>query len=153
MPAGTFTFFTRNFGALNIDNLVTADVRLALVTSAYTPNIDETTGHDEWADVSANEIANGNGYTTGGIALASKTKVAGTNAFAFDSADAVWTASGGSIPAQRYAVMYVNGSLWGLTSPLVGYFVGDNTPADIPATTAGNTLTYAAPAAGWFDVS
>jgi hypothetical protein len=153
MPAGTFTFYTRNFGALNIDDLLAADVRLALVTSSYTPNVDETSGHDEWADVSANQIAGSGGYTTGGQALASKAKVAGTNAFAFDSADVVWTASGGGIAAHRYAVMYVNGSLWGLTSPLVGYFLSDNAPADIPITTAGNTLTYQAPSPGWFDVS
>lgn len=155
MPAGTFTFYTRNFGALNIDDLVDAGnvVKLALVTSAYTPDTDESTGHDTWADVSANEIAAGNGYTAGGQTLASKAKVAGTNAFAFDSADVVWTASGGNIPAHRYGVMYVDGSLWGLTDPLVGYFLSDDAPADIPATTDGNTLTYTAPTAGWFDVS
>lgn len=49
--------------------------------------------------------------------------------------------------------MYVSGSLWGLTNPLIGSFLGDNAPADIAATTAGNNLTVTAPSAGWFDKS
>jgi len=39
-----------------------------------------------------------------------------------------------------------------MTNPLVGYFVGDSTPADIPATTVGNTLTLTCPSGGWFDL-
>ena len=63
------------------------------------------------------------------------------------------TASGGSIPAWRYGVMYVSGSLWGKTSPVIGYFLGDSTPADVPATTDGNPLTIQVNANGWFGVT
>lgn len=153
MAAGNFTFFTRNFDALNIDDLVAADVRLALLTSAFVPDTDETTGQHIWGDVSGNEIAAGNGYAAGGQALGSKAVNAIAQGYAFDSADVVWNASGGDIPAHRYAVMRVNGSLWGKVDPIIGYILSDNTPADIPATTDGNSLTYQAPAAGWFDVS
>lgn len=153
MAAGTFQLYTRNLGALNIDDLLGADVRLALVTSSYTPNVDETSGHDEWSDVSANEIANGNGYTTGGIALSNDAKVAIANGFAYASDDVVCNATGGNIPAWRYGVLRVNGSLWGLTNPLIGYFIGDTTPADVPATLSGNPLTIECPSPGWFDVS
>jgi hypothetical protein len=45
-------------GAVDLD---TDTLKLALVTSSYTPS----TTHDEWADVSANEVATGSGYTTG----------------------------------------------------------------------------------------
>jgi hypothetical protein len=41
----------------------------------------------------------------------------------------------------------------GLTNPLIGYFVGDSTPADVPATTDTNTLTLNCPAGGWFDLT
>jgi hypothetical protein len=33
-------------------------------------------------------------------------------------------------------------------NPLVGYFLGDSTPADVPATTSGNTLTITPNASG-----
>lgn len=153
MAAGTLTLFTRNFQLLNIADLLTATVKLGLVSSAYSPNVDETTGHNVWGDVSANEIAAGNGYTAGGATIANDVATAITNGFKYESDDPSWTASGGNIPAWRYGVLYVSGSLWSLTSPLIGYFVGDNTPADIPATTDGNTLTITCPANGWFDVS
>lgn len=153
MAANALELYTRNFGALNLDDIVGATVKLALVTSSYTPNVDETSGHNVWANVSANEIAAGNGYTAGGLTLASVAKTAIANGFKLDSDDAVWTASGGNIPAHRYAVLYLSGSVWSLTNPLIGYILSDNSPADIPATTDGNTLTYSAPANGWFDVS
>lgn len=50
-------------------DLVNDSIKMALLTSSYTPNL----GTDAfWSAVSANE-ASGTGYTTGGIALASKT--------------------------------------------------------------------------------
>jgi len=151
MAAGTFTLYSSNKDDLNVNALVGATVNLALVTSSYTPD-SAVAGHDEWADVSANEIAGTGGYTTGGVALGTKVATAITGGFKFSSANPSWTAGGGNIAAHRYYVMYVVGSLWGKTNPLIGYFVGDSTPADIPATTDGNTLTVTVPADGWFDV-
>lgn len=152
MAAGTFTLYTKNLDRLSVNDLLSATVKIALVSSSYTPNV-TSTGHDEWADVSANEIANGNGYTTGGATLANDTATAITSGFKYDSDDPAWTASGGNIPAWRYAVMYASGSVWGLTSPLIGYFVGDSTPADVPATSSGNTLALQVNASGWFDIT
>lgn len=153
MAAGTFTLYGKNKDDLNINDLVGANVKLALVTSSYTPSVDSSTGHALWSDVSGNEIANGNGYTTGGATLASLAATAVTGGFKFSSANPQWTASGGNIPAHRYYVMYVSGTLWGLTNPLIGYFLGDSTPADIAATTSGNTLTATCPSGGWFDAT
>ena len=152
MPAGNFTIYSKNKDDLRINDLVGATVKLAIVKSTYTPNV-ATGGHSLWSEVSTEEVANGNGYTTGGITLGSLAAVetGSSDGYGFDSADPVWTASGTGIPAHRYYVMYVSGSLWGMTNPLVGYFVGDAAPADIPLTTAGNTLTVQAPAGGWFD--
>ena len=150
MAAGAVTLYSANKDDLNINDLVGATVNLALVTSSYTPDV-TVTGHKEWADVSANEITTAGGYTTGGQALTSKVATAITGGFKFSSASPTWTATGGSIDAWRYGVLYVVGSLWGLTNPVIGYFVGDSTPANIPATTVGNTLTVTVPANGWFD--
>jgi hypothetical protein len=66
----------------------------------------------------------------------------------FTSAAFVWTASGTGIPAWRYGVVYYLGTLNSKVNPLVGYFLGDSTPADIPLTTSGNTLTVTPNASG-----
>ena len=71
--------------------------------------------------------------------------------YKFSSASPSWSASGGNIPAWRYGVLRVDGALWGKTSPLIGYFVGDSAPADVPATSDGSPLTITCPASGWFD--
>lgn len=151
MASGTFTLFSKNKDDLRINDLVGATVKIALVSSAWTPD-SSVTGNSVWADMSANEIAAGNGYTAGGAALASMVATAISGGYKFSSASPSWSASGGNIPAWRYAVIYVVGTLWGMTNPVIGYFVGDSTPADIPATTSGNSLTINTPAGGWFDV-
>lgn len=146
---GQFTFFAENINVERMADLLTASVKFALVTSAWTPDADEN-GNGVWADISANEIAAGNGYVAKGVALASKVNTAISLGYKFASAAVDFTASGGSIPAHRYVVMLVDGSLWGLTDPLIGYFLGDSAPADVPAIANGNTVRYNCPANGWF---
>ena len=151
MASGNVTLFSKNKDDIRINDIIGATVKVALVTSAWTPDT-SVTGNSVWADMSANEIAAGNGYTAGGVALASMVAIVISGGYKFSSASPSWTASGGNIPAFRYAVLYIVGTLWGMTNPVIGYFVGDSTPADIPATTVGNTLTLNTPAGGWFDV-
>lgn len=50
-------------------NFASDTIKCAIATSAYTPNLQT---HDFFDDVT-NQLANGNGYTTGGATLASKT--------------------------------------------------------------------------------
>jgi len=93
----------------------TDTIKVALVSSSYTPNQDS---HDYWDDVSSYEVT-GTGYTAGGATLASKTVgyTSGTNVTKFDAADVSWTSS--TITA-RYAVVYLStGS--SSTSPLIAY--------------------------------
>ena len=114
---------------------------VALVTSAVAPVADTNTKSE------LTEIANGQGYTTGGISL---TK----NATDFDVLteddtndrgliqikDLVWTASGGPIPASgggaRYAVFTDDNVTQG-SREIIGYWdlVSDRTVSD------GQTLT------------
>lgn len=152
MPAGPVLLFSAHKADLNLNDLLGVSLKLALLTSAYTPNT-ATSGHAVWADISTHEITAGNGYAAGGAALTGVAKTAIAGGFKLASDGVVWTASGGPIPAWRYGVLYVAGSLWGVTNPLIGCFVGDATPDDKPATTAGNTLSVLCPADGWFDVT
>lgn len=135
------------FNATNLLAANAANWKLALVTSSWTPDNSDT-GNEVWADVSANEIASGNGYTTGGIALTSVTLTLASGTVKFTSAAAQWTASGAGIPAWRRGVIYYSGTLNSKVNPVLGHFLGDSTPADVPLTTAGNTLTVTPNASG-----
>lgn len=118
--------------------------KMTLHTSSFSPN-DAT--NEVYADL-ANELSTGGGYTSGGITLsgASLTQTTGTVTFTFTAP--VWTASGSGIPAWRYAYVRAVGTINGKVDPIVGHFLADTTPADEPATTAGNTLTVTPNASG-----
>ena len=132
-------------GATGLLKNGSANYYLALVKSTWTP---APTTDELWSTVSGNEVANGNGYTTGGIALTGVTLAQTAGVVKFTSAAAVWTASGTGIPAWRYGVLYYLGTLNGKVNPLVAYFLGDSTPADVPLTTSPNTLTVTMNASG-----
>jgi len=58
----------------------------------------------------ANEVANGNGYATGGASVTSRTWASvATDKYRFDSTAVVWTATGGTIANIKYAVVYQAG--------------------------------------------
>jgi hypothetical protein len=117
-----------NTGGIDLD---TDTIKIALVTSAYTPS----TAHDEWADVSANEVASGAGYTTGGITLATPAVTNTTVGFA----DPTWTSLTKTF---RYAVVYKSGSGGGLTNPLLFYLLLDTTPADVVSSGSNYTIQW-----------
>jgi hypothetical protein len=134
---------------LKLSDLSGATIKMLLTTSTYTPDT-SVTGNSVLADIT-NELANANGYATGGVALATPAIAAfSTTGYKFSTGNASWTASSTGIPAWRNGVIYVAGSLWGLTSPLLGYFIGDSAPADVPLTAAGNILQINCPTTGWF---
>lgn len=144
--------YAKNINVEQLTGLSTATVKMLLTVSTYTPNTSNT-GHATLSDITG-EVANGNGYLTGGVTLTAPTvTVFSTTGYNFATGNATWTASGSGIPAWRYGVVYVQGSLWGLTSPLLGYFTGDSAPADVPITSSGNTLQVNTPANGWFTVT
>lgn len=152
MAAGNVTLFSKNKNHINSSDISGATIKLALISSAWTPDA-TVTGNSVFADMSANEIAATGGYTSGGVTLTSPLSTAITGGYKFSSGNLALTAAGGTIPAWRYGVLYVSGSLWGLTNPVLGYFLGDTTPADIPATTSGNNLAVNCPANGWYDAT
>lgn len=118
--------------------------KLSYHTSAWAPNPATV---EVFADVS-NEIAAGNGYTAGGVTLANDALTISNSTVKFTADPAELTAAGGSIPAWRYGVVRAVGTFSGKVDPIVAYFLGDATGIDVPATTAGNKLTFTPNAAG-----
>ena len=95
-------------------------INLALVTGTYVPNQDTDT---YWGDagISANELASGGGYTTGGAALASKSSTYDptSNEARFTATSPItWTFVGNK--AFRYGVLYKSTGTAG-TSPLIAF--------------------------------
>ena len=128
MASGTFKWYGKGLQAFCqklIDWEDDAGIKIALCTSSYVPDQD---AHDFFDDVT-NEVANGNGYTSGGQALGTKTLTytAGTNVLKLDAADPQWTEA---TFTARVAVIYLD-TATPATSPLIGYcvFDGDVSPS------------------------
>ena len=123
---------------------------VVLLTSSYTPALT----HSLYVDISAAEVANGNGYTTGGDILSSSTWTESSGSVTFDSADPSWTASGAGMTC-RYAVLVHIAAGSGVpqsTDKIIAYCLLDNTPANI-VISAGSDLTIVLPSSGYFQVS
>lgn len=131
-----FDNFAKHCMAGTID-LDTDSFRVALVTSSYTLDLTD----DQWSEISGNEVANGDGYTTHGNALSSVTFTSSTDTHTWDCADFSWTASGSGITA-RFAVIVhdANGdNSLATTDKVCAIALLDNTPADV-SRTAGQNL-------------
>jgi hypothetical protein len=112
MPANVFGGETAG-ETLSFDFL-SVTVKAALFTATYSPNQDT----DELYSALANEVANGNGYTTGGNTCGSPaiTTTAASNRMEFKvNSPTAWTASGAGF-AFRYVVLYET-----TNSILIGY--------------------------------
>ncbi len=90
-------------------------IKVALLTSSYTPNQDT---HVFYSDLT-NEVASGGGYTTGGATLSGKSVSydATSHEARLLAANTTWTSS--TITA-RYAAVYKDTGT-GSTSPLMGW--------------------------------
>jgi hypothetical protein len=122
--------------ALSDTNWLSDTIKVALTTSAYTPDQD---AHEFFSSVT-NELPTANGYTAGGLTLASKTVAAdtATNQTRLDAADAVWTAGAGQTLTARRAVIYKSTGVAG-TSPVLGWI---DFGADVVATSDNLTVQF-----------
>lgn len=91
---------------------------------------------------SVTQIANGNGYTTGGTAATISSSAQTTGTYKLVLADVVFTASAGSMGPLRYAVLY-NDTPTSPVDPLISYWdygssitlaVGESFTVDFDAT-------------------
>lgn len=130
-------------GAIDWD---TDTIKLMLVTSSYTPNIDS----DEFIDdVSANEVANSGSYSAGGVTLTTAVTQDNTNDRAiYDATDLTGGSAITSFTGQfRYAVFYKSTGTPS-TSPVICYI--DFTGAAVSV--VGSTITITWDAAGVFNL-
>lgn len=77
----------------------------ALVMRLYDATSDVDTPANEDASAATDEVAAGNGYATGGVALAGVTINEAAGVVTFDANNVVWTAAGGSIAARKAAII------------------------------------------------
>lgn len=120
-------------------------IKVALVSSAYTPNQDT---HDYWDDVVTNEVS-GTGYTAGGLTLAGKTVTydSANNVVVLDANDAVWASS--TITA-RYAVVYDDSGATNAQKVLIGYV---DFGSDQSSTNGNFTVTWDATGIARFTIA
>ena len=147
MAAGSWTVFNiaKKKLADGTSDLNTNTYKMALTTSAQAlaTTFVGTSTDCRYSDLT-NEVANGNGYTTGGKTLAA-TWVQSVGTITFDVDDQAWTSS--TITA-RYAVIYDDTTA---NKNLLCFCLLDSTPADV-STTAG-TLTVTINASGVFTLA
>jgi hypothetical protein len=115
-------------------SLAAQPITVALLTSTYT----FAATHNVYGDLT-NELTTTGGYTAGGAAVGGLAYTQSSTVSNLTGNSVVWTASGGGIAAFRYAAIYINATLNGVTKPLIALI--DNNGADVPATTAPNTLS------------
>lgn len=99
-----------------LDDWASATIKCALVTSLASYDQDTT---DFWNDLQASEVANGNGYTTGGNTITGKSVSydTATNRNRFRGSIPAWTSSGAGFSAVG-AVIYKDTGV-ASTSPIL----------------------------------
>jgi hypothetical protein len=104
-------------------DLEAVTLKLALVTDAYTPNRDT---HDFWDDASGSDLANGGGYSTGGVTLTSVATSydSASDQVRLDFDDVSWTFTASK--TWRYGVVYIDTAGASSTDPVIGLLTWDS---------------------------
>lgn len=146
MATGTINAYTSFISAMGSGSFDLANdtFKVLLTTSSYSPSA----LHDFLDDIT-NEVANGGGYTTGGITVTPTWSESG-GTYTFDFADLQWTGTGAGFTA-HYWVLYKDTGV-AATSPLMFYGLLDNTPQSVTVADTQN-LNFAVNASGIFTIS
>lgn len=106
-----FQSFVQALGR-KVHNLNSDTLKVALTNS-----LPSASSHTQLSDIT--QIANGNGYTTGGTAAASNAYSQTSGTGKLTANDVVFTASGGTMATFRYAVLYNDTAT---NDELIGYW-------------------------------
>ncbi len=144
--ATTFTLYSsfRKYVMNGTVNLESDTIKVALVTSSYTPDV----SHDVLADVlgspscEVEAIASpSNGYTQGGNEVTGKT-VSNTDSPSqgvFDGNNVSWAELTATF---RYGIVYAQKSVSPVENPLIGWILFDDTPDDIVLSASNFTIQW-----------
>lgn len=122
-------FKGRQFGAATPIDLDTDTIKIVLLNAAYFALSDSVrAGHDFRDDLASYEIT-GTGYTSGGIALTSKTLTLNGANYVFDAADPSWASA--TLTASGFALYKDVGSA--ATDPIIGSWKFSNAPVSSTA--------------------
>jgi hypothetical protein len=149
MAAGAWTFyneFKRKLGNAEVD-LDGITWRMTLHTSASNA---ATATLSVYGSVTT-EVTEANGYSSSGRALTGVTWATGASAseYRFDCTALIWTATGGTIPNVRYAVIWATGA-----SALLRHLMAYSALSTAQFTVGtGNTLTVTPSANGVFELN
>ena len=110
-------------------------VMVAMLNSSYTLNA----AHSIFADVSANEVAAGSGYSTGGVALANKSVTLAGAVAKYIADPATWSSI---TKTYRWLAIYSLKTENGVVNPLIALILVDNTPADVVITAADYSVQW-----------
>ena len=104
-------------------NFLTGTAKLLLATSGWTPSFD---ADDFINDIGANEVANGNGYATGGVTLAGKTITydSASDQVRVDFDDVTWTFTASK--TWLYGVVYIDTGGASSTDPIYAILTWDS---------------------------
>jgi len=94
-----------NFVDYLVGNVSGQSIKIADTWKVLLTNTAPVATNTKYSDISAGEVANGNGYVTGGAA-STVTAANSSGTETVTAADVTFTASGGSIGPFRYAVFY-----------------------------------------------
>lgn len=136
MASGIYNNYkVRMLGSGTMADLDGDTIKIALLTSSYTPDFD---AHDFFDDVSSNEVGASGTYSAGGATLSvTLTQDNTDNEGVFDATDVSWTSA--TITA-RYAVIYKSTGTPG-TSPLIALI---DFGTDQTSSSGTFTITFAA---------
>lgn len=140
MPVGDLTFFARAKSKIwnGVINIGTHTFKAALTTSAQalTATFAGTSTDCRYSDLTA-QVANGNGYTTGGITLTLTENLSGTVHTVDSTVDPAWAAS--TITA-KYLVIYDDTPV---NKPLICFADLDTGGGSVSTTNGTFQITFA----------
>ena len=142
-----FNWFDKGIRHLDLDTILADDIRVILVASGYAPN----SATHEFYDVDiTNELPTASGYTSGGLALTTKTLttvVAGE--WKFKSDNPVWTIADVDLTSHLF-VLYNNTPV--SNKPLIGfgYLNWNGGDPQGVTTVVGSNQTILLPSGCWF---
>lgn len=131
----------RNDGTISLLNPA---ITMALVSKDYIPNLDADT---IWADVSANEVAAGDGYTTGGQALTNLSLDRTGPLTTWDADDLTWASL---TKAFKYGIIYINETVNSVVMPLIAVVDFDDSSSIAEVTSSGIDFQFQVGADGLF---